>query len=106
MVIKEHILKIRGLWKWIVDHKYRCVTILFACIILFFDENNLVFKQWPIRCSNNQLMKEKLYYENKIREDSTMLYELKTNDDNLKKFAREHYYMKANDEDVFVIEER
>ena len=41
----------------------------------------------------------------KIQEDSVMLYELKTNDNNLEKYAREQFFMKANDEDVFEIVE-
>jgi cell division protein FtsB len=32
--------------------------------------------------------------------------ELQTNDNNLEKFAREQYFMKASDEDVFVIVEK
>ncbi len=106
MAFSEHINKAKSVLRWIVDHKYMFSIIVLAVWLLFFDENNIVFQQWPKRSENKSLQKEKLFYMNKIREDSTMLSELQTNDDNLKKFAREQYFMKANDEDVFVIEER
>jgi len=35
-----------------------------------------------------------------------MLEELQTNDENLVKFAREQYYMRAADEDVFIVQEK
>ena len=35
-----------------------------------------------------------------------MNYELRTNDDNLEKFARGQYFMKADDEDVYEIVEK
>lgn len=50
-----------------------------------------------------QLEKDKAYYEKKIIEDSQRLKELKTNKENLEKFAREQYLMKRDNEDVFVI---
>jgi hypothetical protein len=54
---------------------------------------------------SHRLEKEKKFYLEKIDRYSIMLNELKTSDENLVKFAREQYYMKAEDEDVFVIEE-
>jgi cell division protein FtsB len=48
---------------------------------------------------------EKQYYLERIEEDSRRLNELKTDRDNLEKFAREQYFMKKENEDVFVIVE-
>jgi hypothetical protein len=52
-----------------------------------------------------KLETEKAFYQGKIVKDSTDLYELKTNDKNLEKFARENYMMKKDNEDIFVIVE-
>ena len=49
--------------------------------------------------------KQKLYYIEKIKTDSARLYQLKTDNENLEKFAREQYLMKKDDEEVFVIVE-
>ena len=39
----------------------------------------------------------------KIEEDRKRIQELKTNNDNLEKFAREQYLMKKDNEDIFII---
>jgi cell division protein FtsB len=53
----------------------------------------------------NQLKEDKVYYKEQIKENAARLNELKTNNDNLEKFAREQYLMKKDNEDVFVIVE-
>lgn len=50
-----------------------------------------------------QLENDMEYYRNRIEEDKRKLNELKTNDENLEKFAREQYHMKKEDEDIFII---
>jgi cell division protein FtsB len=49
------------------------------------------------------LLLEKEYYQQKIEEDRRRIDELKTNTENLEKFAREQYLMKKDNEDIFVI---
>jgi cell division protein FtsB len=73
--------------------------------VAFFDQYSWLL-QWKIKQSINALTVEKQYYVNKIQNDSTMYSELQTNDNNLEKFAREQYFMKAADEDVFEIVEQ
>jgi len=50
------------------------------------------------------LEKDKVFYEEKITEDRAKLEELKSNPENLEKFAREQYLMKNDNEDIFIIE--
>ena len=38
-----------------------------------------------------------------IKKDKNRIHELKTNRDNLEKFAREQYLMKKKNEDIFII---
>ena len=52
-----------------------------------------------------QLLQEQEYYQQKIKEDRKRINELKTNDENLEKFAREQYLMKRDNEDIFIIVE-
>ena len=51
----------------------------------------------------NKLRADREYYRIKIEEDSRMLQELKTDNDNLEKFAREQYRMKKPDEDLYIV---
>ncbi len=50
-----------------------------------------------------QLEKDRDYYKERIEEDRRKLNELKTSNDNLEKFAREQYFMKKDNEDIYII---
>jgi cell division protein FtsB len=50
-----------------------------------------------------KLKSEREYYVQRIEEDKRKLYELKTDNRNLEKFAREQYRMKKPDEDLYII---
>ena len=50
-----------------------------------------------------QLERDKEYYQERIEEDSRKLNELRTSDENLEKFAREQYFMKKDNEDIYII---
>jgi len=52
-----------------------------------------------------KLDNEKQYYVKRIEESRKDLYEIKNDKDNIEKYAREKYYMKNENEDVFVIKE-
>ena len=97
--------KIKEAFAFVRHHKIWCVIILFVVWVVFFDQYSWLL-QWKIKQSINALSAEKQYYIDKIHSDSTMNSELQTNDNNLEKFAREQYFMKAADEDVFEIVEQ
>lgn len=86
------------------EHRIGCAIVLFLGWMTFFDQHSFP-KQWTRYQNILSLRNEKQYYINKIHNDSIMLNELKTNDKNLEKYAREQYFMKADDEDVFEIVE-
>jgi len=78
--------------------------LIFLVWITFFDQNNLVDRVRQIN-RQEELKDEKAYYLNKIQEDSVKLHQLKTNEENLEEFAREEYYMKRENEDIFIVVE-
>lgn len=86
----------------ILKKKYLLTSVLFITWVFFFDGNNLVDRASALR-TLHQLERDKKYYAEKIISDSKKLEELKTNNDNLEKFAREQYLMKKENEDIFVI---
>ncbi len=51
----------------------------------------------------HQMEDAKKYYLEKIKVDTKKLEELRTDRENLEKFVREQYYMKKDDEDIFVV---
>lgn len=44
------------------------------------------------------------FYRHQIEYDKLKLFDLKSNKDNLEKFARENYLMKKKNEEIFIIE--
>jgi cell division protein FtsB len=107
----EVILTMRFLsqiWKYVlpvVRNKYIFTIILFFCWLLIFDNNNLIDRSRHVK-QLNQLEKEKQYYLDRIDYDSRKMEELKTDKDNLEKFAREQYLMKKENEDIYIVVDR
>lgn len=89
--------------KWL-KNKFVIASIIFTVWICFLDENNLLERFQNLR-ELRQLKADKEYYQEKIEIDTKRLNELKTDNENLEKFAREQYLMKKDNEDVFVIVE-
>jgi cell division protein DivIC len=83
-------------------NKYILALALFIIWVLIFDNNNLIDRYHDLK-SLKQLENDKEYYTNRIEEDKRKLNELRTDDENLEKFAREEYHMKKDDEDIFII---
>lgn len=83
-------------------NRYAYTLAVFAMWMLFFDHNDMV-TQFQLRSELHQLEAEKAYYEEKLEEAKADLEELKSNDSKLEKFAREKYFMKKENEDIFVI---
>jgi len=83
-------------------NKYVLTSVLFVIWMLMFDQNNLNERRKNNR-DYNQLLREKEYFQKKIEENRKRIQELKTNNDNLEKFAREQYLMKKDNEDIFII---
>ncbi|MFT6844965.1 MAG: cell division protein DivIC [Flavobacteriales bacterium] len=83
-------------------NRYFIALYVFAFWLMFFD--NMSF--WDLmgyKSDVKKLEKEKAIYEDKILHAKTNLNDLTTNMDNLEKFAREQYFMKKDNEDIFVI---
>jgi cell division protein DivIC len=83
-------------------NKYILTLIIFFIWILLLDSNNLLAR-YKEMSELHKLRNDREYYMKKIEVDKRKLLELKTDDDNLEKFAREQYRMKKADEDVYII---
>lgn len=83
-------------------NKYLLTIIIFFVWLLLLDSNNLISRVRELK-NLRKLKSEKEYYVQRIEEDKRKLYELKTDNRNLEKFAREQYRMKKPDEDLYII---
>lgn len=82
--------------------KYLLTIIFFIVWLLLLDSNNLIARYKEMK-NLNKLKADREYYAKRIEEDKNKLQELKTDNINLEKFAREQYRMKKPDEDLFII---
>ena len=104
---KNNMKKLKKIWFAVMPllkNKYTLSLILFFTWILFFDQNNLIDRISNIK-QLHQLQNDRIYYLEKINKDTERLKELKSNSENLEKFAREQYLMKKPNEDIFIIVE-
>ena len=83
-------------------NKYLLTIIIFFVWLLLLDSNNLISRYKEMK-NLRKLKSEKEYYVQRIEEDKRKLHELKTDNQNLEKFAREQYRMKKPDEDLHII---
>jgi cell division protein FtsB len=83
-------------------NKYLLTLIIFIIWVLLLDSNNLVARYKEMK-NLQKLKADREYYTKRIEEDRRKLYELKTDNQNLEKFAREQYRMKKPDEDLYII---
>jgi cell division protein DivIC len=83
-------------------NKYLLTIIIFVVWVALLDSNNLVTR-FREMSELRKLKIDREYYIKRIEEDKQKLHELKTDNQNLEKFAREQYRMKRPDEDLYII---
>jgi len=83
-------------------NKYLLTIIIFVVWIVLLDSNNLISRIKEMK-NLKKLRADREYYVQRIEEDKRKLHELKTDDRNLEKFAREQYRMKKADEDLYIV---
>lgn len=87
-----------------IINKYLIALTAFVVWIMFFDDNNL--RQHQKNLQELAMLQEQVdFYKHKIDADKRKLIELQTNDENLEKFAREQFFMKKANEEIYVIVE-
>jgi len=95
---KKRIAKLHPL----VRNFYFMGAVGFLAWMLFMDDNNL-FNQYRRHRELSALLEKERFYKQQIDVTEKAYKELSTNPETQEKFAREHYWMKRDDEDVFVI---
>ncbi len=86
----------------LLRNKYFLAVIAFAAWMLFFDKNDMI-AQYEYLTEVNKLQHEKDFYQKETAMVKKDLQELDSNLNTAEKFAREKYFMKKDNEDVFVI---
>jgi len=92
------------LWP-VLKNKYYLTLILFAVWISFFDSNNL-YEVYKLRREYQNMENQKNFYTRETAIVNAEKEELFSNEKNLEKFARERYFMKRDDEDIYIFEDK
>lgn len=94
--------------KWFiraVKNKYTLSTVVFVLWLTFFNEINLIYI-FQSRREVAELRAEVQRMKDDNERATVALHDLTTNTYSLEKFARENYYMKRENEEVYVFKER
>ncbi|MDA0677822.1 MAG: septum formation initiator family protein [Bacteroidetes bacterium] len=94
-------IKLPG-WMNLLKNIYLLISLFFVIWMVFFDSNSVLI-QWQLSKEIRELEREKRYLQKEIAKDKLLLEKFA---DSLEKerFARETYYFKRANEDIFIIE--
>lgn len=81
---------------------YVLILVIFVVWMLFIDANSYMFHR-ELNEDLQKLEDKKEFFKKEIIKDKKALKKLNTNR-GLEKFAREEYYMKRENEDIYIIE--
>jgi cell division protein FtsB len=94
---------LKGIYS-VLRNKYVLTLTALAVWLLFFDRND-VFTQYYRHQEVKKLETEANYFKSEIAKNKKEESELKSDPKLLEKFAREHYLMKKDGEDIYVLVE-
>lgn len=83
-------------------YKYLIVVGVGVAVVGFLDENSFMHRI-KLDMQMSDLQSEIKKYTDRTEADTKLLNELKRNPQSIRKIAREQYFMKADDEDIFVL---
>lgn len=88
-----------------LSNKYIIATLVFAAIIVFFDQYN-VFEQGRSYRKLRKVKKQVEYYDREIEKQEQTLHDLNKDSALLEKVAREQHMMKRDDEVIYILDKK
>ncbi|MBK7936415.1 MAG: hypothetical protein IPJ82_04740 [Lewinellaceae bacterium] len=95
---------LQTLWQWLpapLQNRYYLTLVIFFFIMIFLDRHGL-WTQWRLHRAEQRLEDDKAFYEQKIKDAREEAEDFELTKE---KFAREHYFMKRRNEDVYIIKD-
>lgn len=84
-----------------LQNRYYLTLVIFFFIMIFLDRHS-AWTQFKLFRAQQRLESDKAFYQEKIKEAAEEAEDFELTKE---KYAREHYFMKRRDEDVFIIQE-
>ncbi len=89
-------------WFRIASNKYILVLLVFLFWMMFLDSNSWLIHH-ELDSEIKDLNKNREYYMEEIKQDKAVINQLSDSVE-LEKFARQEYFMKRENEEIFIIE--
>jgi cell division protein FtsB len=89
-------------WFGILTNMYVLVLTVFLVWMVFFDTNSLLI-HLELKREIDKLEKQQEFLREEIANDKKIIEKL-SDPEELEKFAREQYYLKKKDEEIYLIE--
>jgi len=89
-------------WFKILGSKYTIIIVIFLAWMIFLDTNSY-FIHKEFSDDMKALEETKEFYRNEIEKDKQFIEKMKDSDE-IEKYAREKYYLKKENEDIYIIE--
>jgi cell division protein DivIC len=83
---------------------YQIIILIVLVVALFLFSDSSIPKRLKYEVEIKELESQIQFYQKQTEVDRKKLDELKSNTENLEKFARENYLMKKENEEIFIIE--
>ena len=90
--------------KWVrfIGNKYVLILVLFLVWMLFFDTNSILIHE-ELNDDIEALENNMEFYKEEIKKDKIFIEKMRDSNE-IEKFAREKYFLKKENEDIFIIE--
>ena len=88
-----------------IKNKYLLTLVVFAVWLLFFDDRDIFTTHFKHRNELKNLEQSRDYYLQQIETTKKELDNLKSNPALMEKYAREKYWMKKDNEDLYILPE-
>ncbi|MCW8981008.1 MAG: septum formation initiator family protein [Altibacter sp.] len=89
-------------WIKILGSTYVLILLFFVVWMLFFDTNSFLIHK-ELNDDIDALEENKEFYQNEINTDKAFIEKMQDSNE-IEKFGREKYYLKKENEDIFLIE--
>lgn len=89
-------------WFRVITNRYILILLLFAIWMIFFDANSWIIQK-ELDTEIDGLEKNAEFYRKEIKRDREFMEKLSDSDE-MERFGREEYYLKKDNEDIFIIE--
>lgn len=90
------------LWSFLSHYKYFIVIVVGVLVVGIVDDNS-IYQHVKYQLQISSLHAEIQKYTQQYQDDSKQLREMRKGTKAYEKIARERYFMKADDEDIFVL---